>query len=222
MSNTKKIAAISGASGLVGQELVKLLLDDPDYKEVISFSRKPLGIKSSKLTEFVGDLLVDGFFEPLLHADDVYCCVGTTRKKTPDLGEYRSIDYGIPVRMAQMGMKGSCLQRFIVISAMGANAEAKMFYPRIKGQMEMALKELNIPHLYILRPSVIDGSRKEIRTGEQLSIKVMNFFKALIPDKYKTIKAEKIALAMWRLSKHDIENTIVESDEVRHLAEAGA
>ncbi|MDZ7846387.1 MAG: hypothetical protein U5L96_06285 [Owenweeksia sp.] len=101
-----KKAAILGASGLVGAELLKKLLAEDSYQEVVAYVRTPLEVEHPKLTEKVGDLLEDTFFDGLA-ADDVFCCIGTTQAKTPDLSTYKNVDYGIPVRAARAGLRGA-------------------------------------------------------------------------------------------------------------------
>lgn len=209
-------AAILGASGLVGSHLLNILLEDPDYDEVIIYARHTLGRDDKKITEVIGNLLDDNFFDKGIPAEDVYCCIGTTQSKTPDLNTYKHIDYGIPVRAAQAGLK-SGMHKFLVISSIGANAKSKMFYTRIKGQMEETLLKMSIPRLHIFRPSMILGKRDEFRFGEKVAKAFLKVFGWAVPAKYKGIKAQKIAEAMHKVAKSIDAKEIYRSAEISRL-----
>lgn len=212
-----RTAAILGGTGLVGQHLLDHLLESANYDEVLSFSRKSLGRQHPKLTQKTGDLLSDDFFGDAIVADDIFCAIGTTQSKTPDLTTYRNIDYGIPVRAATLGLKGG-MRRFLVVSSMGANSASKMFYPKVKGQMEEALEAMQIPHLRILRPSIIAGKRSEFRLGESAAHLGMKLLDPLLPQKYRRIHAKKIAKAMMLLAQMDDNAEVYwESDRIREL-----
>lgn len=198
-----KVAGIIGASGLVGNPLLELLLKDDNYQHIYSFSRKSLNLNNPRLTEVIGTLTEEEFWiENYKFVDVMFCCIGTTRAKTPDLTHYKSIDYGIPIFSAKAGLKGG-LSKYLVISSMGANKKSKTFYSKIKGEMEEALMDLNIPQLSILRPSLILGKRNESRVGESIGVLVFKAFSFLIPSKYKGIEALTIAKALHHLSHQE-------------------
>jgi len=211
-----KTAIILGASGLVGSHLLPMLLDDLSYDKVVAYVRKPLDLKHPKLELRQRDLLEDCAFEDA-RGDDMFCCIGTTQAKTPDLTEYRKIDFGIPVNAARAALKLG-MERCMVISSMGANANSRTFYLRIKGQMEEALKKMSIPELHILRPSLLLGEREEFRSGERLFAFLMKFFRWFIPNRYRAIEAEQVARAMMNLKGQLYSEVVVESDEIRSLA----
>ena len=102
-------------------------------------------------------------------ADEVFCCTGTTSKKTPNKELYKNIDFGIPTKAAQLAKENN-IATFLVISAMGANAKSAIFYNKTKGQMELEVLSKNIANTYILRPSIIGGNRKESRIFEKIGI----------------------------------------------------
>ncbi len=209
-----KKAVVIGATGLVGKHLLEYLLEDDFYSAVTVYARKPLEKENPKLTQIIGDLLDDDFFGDCIEADHTFCCIGTTQSKTPDLSLYKNIDYGIPVRVAQMGLKGG-MDKFLVISSMGANEKSHLFYPRVKGQMEKALRKMGIPHLHIFRPSLILGKRDEFRVGEKLGIFLYKIFGFLIPAKYKGIQATTIARAMQKIAKGNYSQTVYLSHEIQ-------
>lgn len=194
----QKTAIVLGATGLTGRILVKELLNDLRYECVKVFSRNPLGFSHNNLEEFIVDLLVLEKYKAFFKADEVYCCVGTTKAKTPSHEKYTAIDFGIPAMAAKL-CRENRIKTFVVISAIGANTKSRFFYNRVKGLMETAVLNANIPNTYILRPSLILGSRKEQRKAEELATKVTYFCKPLFIGplrKFKPISAHQIAFAM--------------------------
>ncbi len=127
-----KTAIILGATGLTGSILLEILLEDERYETVKLFSRRSVHKKHPKIKEYLGDVLELRDFKKEFYADEVFCCVGTTQKKTPDKKLYRKIDFGIPTIAASLA-KENDIQTFIVISALGANAKSSIFYNRTKG-----------------------------------------------------------------------------------------
>lgn len=212
-------AAILGASGLVGDYLLDILLKDERYTEVISYSRKPLDHEHPKLKQVVGDLLNEEFYADGIKADHVYCCIGTTQSKTPDLSTYKAIDYGIPVQAAKAAIPGG-MESFVVISSMGASRKSKTFYLRNKAHMEAALEKLEIEKLRILRPALLTGSRKEVRLGEKFAAVAMKLFNWVLPKKYRSIHGSKVAKAMHRLAFDDTDQVVFQSNEIRKIAQS--
>lgn len=213
----KQRAAILGATGLVGNELLSLLLQDEFYEEVLVIGRSSVQIEHPRLREKIGDLLEEDFFNDPIEAMHVFCCVGTTQSKTSDLSVYKHIDYGIPVKAAQAGLRGG-MQKFLVISSIGANATSKMFYSRTKGQMEEALQKMAIPRLHIFRPSLLLGERDESRWGEKVGKLIIKALGWALPSKYKGIKAITVAKAMHKVAKGVYNQEIIESDKIREIA----
>jgi uncharacterized protein YbjT (DUF2867 family) len=211
-----KTAIILGASGLVGSKLLRLLLEDETYTNVVAYVRKPLELDHEKLEVRERDLLDESAFADA-RCDDLFCCIGTTQAKTPDLTEYRKIDYGIPVNAARSALNLG-MQRCLVISSMGAKVDSRTFYLRVKGQMEEALMKMGISELHILRPSLLLGDREEFRFGERVFAFLMKFFRWFIPKRYRAIEADQVAGAMMKLTGMDYPEVLVESDEIRRLA----
>ncbi len=214
-----KQAVLIGATGLVGQELLSLLLQDDNYSSIVVLARKSTGISHPKLKEQIGDLLDDAFFKEPISGDEIFCCVGTTQSKTPDLATYKHIDFGIPTRAALAGIHGG-INKFLVISSMGANPKSKMFYSRTKGQMEEALSKLNLERLHIFRPSLLVGDRNEVRLGEKAGLVFMKLFGWLVPNKYKGIEADVVAKAMHNVANQETEKRLFDSAEIRQLAKS--
>ena len=215
-----KTAIILGASGLTGQQLLAKLIVDDRYKTIKLFSRKKTENTSSKVIEIVGDLLALENFKEDFTADELFVCIGTTAKKTPDKTQYKNIDFGIPAAAAKLA-KENHIPTFIVVSAMGANAESSVFYNKTKGEMEQAVLSEKIKHTYFLRPSIISGNRNENRPMEKIGIAIFKLLQPLMVGKlkkYRLIEAENIAKAMIYLANEKPELQIIESDKIQEMA----
>ena len=213
----KKTAIILGATGLTGSLLLELLLKDSDYDRVKVFTRHKLTISHPKIEEHVVDLLKLSDQANEFTADVVFCCIGTTKAKTPDKALYRAIDYGIPVEAAKL-CKQNSINYLICISALGANPKSKVFYNQLKGEMERDVLALQIEHTYLLQPSLIVGNRKEKRTGEDFSKHFMKTLGFLIPARYKMIDAETIAQAMLQMARKSSKEQKIPSDRIKSIA----
>ena len=209
----EKIAIILGATGLTASLVLEQLLSDANYGTIKLFSRTPTGISHAKVKEYIGDLLFLESFKEDLTGDELYICIGTTKKKTPNHQQYRKIDLGIPEKAVEI-CKNNGISKVAVVSAIGANAKSSIAYNKIKGEMEHAVLAANIQYAYILRPSFIAGNRKEKRTGEELGVAVFKCFKFLIPKKYRAVKARSIAAKMIELCNSNAPSKIIESNDI--------
>lgn len=217
----KKTAIILGASGLTGGLLLEKLIVDDRYESIKLFSRSRIKGLPNKVKQYIGDLLELEQFKNDFTGDEVYCCIGTTAKKTPDKSLYRDIDYGIPVAAAKLA-KANGINTFLVISAMGANKKSSVFYNRTKGEMEQEVLNQAIPRTSILRPSLIGGERNEQRLLEKIGLVVFKVIQPLFIGplkKYRIINADSIAQAMLNLA-NTTSNTdvIITSNDIEQLA----
>ena len=215
----KKTAIILGASGLTGNLLLNQLIADERYDSIVIFNRKSIGQTHPKVTEFIGDILRLNQFKKEFTGHEVYCCIGTTAKKTPDRSIYRNIDFGIPVAAAQLCAKNK-IDTFLVISAMGANPGSNLFYNKTKGEMEQAVLSKKIPNTYILRPSFIGGDRNENRPGEKIGMAIAKMIQPLLVGKlrkYRLIEPDKIARAMVHLANSKPKSQVLTSDKIEAL-----
>lgn len=212
----KKTAIILGATGLTGGILLEKLLEDDTYDKIKLFSRSSVGLNSPKIEEFIIDMFQLETHSETFKADVVFCCIGTTKSKTPNKDTYKKIDYGIPVAAAKLA-KQNDIKTFIVISALGASENSNVFYNKTKGEMQRDVLLQKIKNTYILQPSLIVGDRNESRFGENLAEVFMKVFGFLIPAKYKMIEAETIAEAMRVLSKDGYSEKIITSDKIKEI-----
>ncbi|WP_417876859.1 NAD(P)H-binding protein [Winogradskyella sediminis] len=216
----KKTAIILGASGLTGGKLLQKLIKDERYASIKLFSRSKMEGLPDKVTQYIGDLLELNQFKAEFTADEVYCCIGTTKEKTPDKTLYKQIDCGIPSAAAKLS-KANGIATFIVISAMGANADSAIFYNKTKGEMEQQVMAQAIEHTYILRPSLIGGDRQERRVLEKIGLVLFKGVQPLLigPLKaYRIVTAETIAQAMLHLANTiKYPEVLIPSDDIQNL-----
>jgi len=202
---------LAGATGLTGEHLLDRLLNEPTVSRVLAPSRRPLA-EHPHLENPVGEL------HSLLPAlggqvDIAYCCLGTTIKQAGSQEAFTAVDKDMVVAF---GARARALgaRHLLVISAVNADPESSIFYSRVKGEMEEALKAQNWPQLTIARPSLLIGERQDQRLVEQLAAPLSK----LIPGKYGGIEALALARALWRLALEEQDGVrIVESDELRRL-----
>jgi uncharacterized protein YbjT (DUF2867 family) len=216
-----KTAIILGATGLTGSLLLQKFLKDNRYTKIKLFSRKPSSFKHSKIEEFIVNLLELEHYKSDFTADEVFCCIGTTNAKTPDKIVYHQIDFGIPVTAAKLS-KDNEISTFIVVSALGADANSRVFYNKTKGEMEDAVLINGIDNTYILQPSLIGGQRDEKRGGESMAKAFMTFLNPLLIGslkKYRSINPETIADSMIWLANNNYASGRVSSEVIKQLSQ---
>lgn len=213
----KKTAIILGATGLTGGHLLNLFLKDDRYEKIKLFSRSSVGFSNPKIEEYLIDLFELEKHKKNFQADEVFCCIGTTKAKTPDDETYRKIDYGIPFSAAKL-CKENNINTYIVISAMGANPDSKVFYNKTKGEMERDVIKQNIQNTFILQPGLISGKRDEKRLGESIAKFLFNILNPLIPKKYRSISPETIAKSMVVIANQGFSNTRIKNQTIKEIA----
>ncbi|WGQ07591.1 oxidoreductase [Pedobacter gandavensis] len=219
----KKKAIILGASGLIGTSLLTQLLDSPDYTAVLVLVRKKLNREHPKLEQLVVDFDHLNDYGSEIQGNVVFCCLGTTKSKTPDVEQYRKIDYLYPLDAAAIAQANGASQ-YHLVSSMGANPNSSIFYSRTKGETERDLQSIPFKSIHIYRPSLLDGDRQEHRPAEGLMIGLMRFLNPIMLGalrKYRSIKVENVALAMLKMSLTTKEGVFIyPSDEIEKIATA--
>jgi uncharacterized protein YbjT (DUF2867 family) len=190
-----KTALIAGSTGLIGRQLLTLLLATNRYDKVIALTRHDLNMNHPKLVELHVDFSVLDQYADKLVGDDVFCCLGTTMAKAKTKERFYTVDFTYALRIAVASMLGGAKQ-FFLVSALGANKNASVFYNRVKGEVEEAVSNLGFETLHILRPSLLLGPRGEQRSAEDAAKFVYKWFGFLIPQKYKGIESSQVARAM--------------------------
>ena len=195
-----RTALVAGASGLVGGLLLDALLESPLYREVCSLGRRPVSQQHPKLTQRTVDFArLDA--EALPASDEAFCCLGTTLKKAGSQEAFRAVDHDAVLAFARAARKAGA-RRFLVVTALGADAGSRVFYNRVKGEAEEALKGVGFETLVILRPSLLLGDRAESRPGERAAIVVSKALAPLLrPFGGRPIEARTVARAMLWLAR---------------------
>ncbi|MBM7621473.1 uncharacterized protein YbjT (DUF2867 family) [Bacillus tianshenii] len=219
MNNTKS-AMILGSTGLIGRNLTNEILENSEYRSICTMVRRPTNLSHPKLKEVVIDFsrLSDNASE--FQVDEVFICLGTTRKQAGSKGSFKKVDYDYVVEAAMLA-KAQGVQRIAVVSAIGADSQSRFFYSRIKGQMEEAVSSIGIPSTYFFRPSLLLGERKEVRPGEKMGEWLGKVVQPILIGKlgrYRSIEGEKVAKAMVAFMKNSKKGVhFVESDLIQKI-----
>jgi uncharacterized protein YbjT (DUF2867 family) len=202
-----KTALIAGGSGLIGSQLLELLLGDDRYSNIIAITRNELP-HHSKLTQLYIPFEKLDELNTQSKIDDVFCCLGTTMAKAKSKENFYKVDFHYPLMLARHGLKQGAKQ-FLLVSALGANKKASIFYNRVKGEVEEAVATVGFDTVHFLRPSLLVGPRKEERSGEDAAKFFYKIFGFLIPKKYKSIESIKVAKAMIHFASQSQQGVFV-------------
>ncbi len=210
-----KTALVAGGSGLVGSEILKLLIQSSAFDRIKIIARKPLGTNNEKVSEIIVDFDELNHFSQRLSADVIFCCLGTTIRTAGSQENFRKVDYTYCFELAKAA-KTQGAKEFILVSSLGADSNSANFYLRTKGEIENAIAALNFDSFCILRPSMLLGNRKESRAGEtvgKIFMQATGFLFAGPLKKYKAIEAETVARCMLELAKNPEKGKLIfESD----------
>jgi len=189
-------AVIAGASGLVGQHILQTLLADETVSEVHALGRRGLAIKHPKLIVHRVDFKA---LSPLPPVDEVYLALGTTIRDAGSQASFRAVDFDANLAVAHAALAAGA-KRIALISAAGANAGSRMFYNRVKGELEDALAELETDALLIARPSLLLGDRVALgqkpRLAEKLTAAVFRLLGRFMPIGLRPVEAQRVAYAL--------------------------
>lgn len=194
------IALVAGASGLVGAQLLPLLLDDPYYTKVVAVTRRPLEQLHPKLENVVMDFEKLEAYDTALTGDHVYCCLGTTIKKVKTKEAFRRVDHDYPVMIGKAALENGA-SKYLLVSALGADKHSRIFYNRVKGEVESIVAGLGYKSVHIFRPSFLEGDRDEHRSAEKAAATFFRYLGFLVPLAYKPVKASAVAAAMLYFGK---------------------
>ena len=214
-----KTALVFGSSGLIGNELLNIIVQNNNYNHIKLFVRSIPKKNNSKLEIIQTDFINLEKHKDSIVGDDCFFCIGTTRKETPDKNEYRRIEHDIPTNVARIAKLNS-VDSFIYVSSLGANSSSSSFYLKNKGQVEEELNNLNFGKLVVIRPSILLGKRKRYRLGESVGKYVMKklsiFFLASF-KKYKPIQAHHVAKAMVIIAQNNYQKIFFESNQLEEI-----
>ncbi|WP_036386867.1 NAD-dependent dehydratase [Microvirgula aerodenitrificans] len=194
MKTTQRLLLV-GVTGLVGRHVLDLALADMRVASVVSPVRRPLTLNHSKLSspQVDFDCLDQG--APWWDADAVICTLGTTMKVAGSQAAFRRVDHDYPLAVARLA-HGFGTPTYVLNSAIGADANSRFFYNRVKGELERELTSEGFASLTFVRPGVIEGKREEFRLGERILVSALRLTRALLPLRWRPNPAPKIARAL--------------------------
>lgn len=193
-------ALVIGATGATGKDLVKQLLNDKDFEEVDIFVRKPLPVENEKLTTHIIDFDKPEEWKNFVKGDVAFSCLGTTLKDAGSKESQRKVDFDYQYEFAKAAKENN-VDDYILVSAYGSNPKSKIFYSKMKGELEEAVKKLHFNKITIFKPGMLERKDSE-RTGEVLGSRVIKFANKLgLFESQKPIPTDILAKAMINSSK---------------------
>lgn len=218
----ERIALVVGATGLVGSACVAELLASERYSKVLVVARRKLNLNDAKLSTIIANFDELDAVAEQLKAHDVYYCLGTTIKKAGSQAMFRKIDYDYTLSIAKIVLQNGA-EQFLLVSSLGADAKSSIFYSKVKGELENALKKMPFGALHIFQPSILLGNRHESRTGEGIGQRVAVWLAPLMVGalrKYRGITGVDVARAMVSTALQNKKGIYTYlSDEVQAIAD---
>jgi uncharacterized protein YbjT (DUF2867 family) len=212
-----------GSSGLIGSQLLDLLIKDERIGTIILPVRREPAITHAKLRVMVVDFSqASAYAEMVRGSECVFCAIGTTNKKVSgDKDAYRKVDFDIPVNAARAAASEGCYS-FVLVSAVGANPDNNAnFYLKLKGVTEEAVAKEHIPQVVFMRPSILLGPRSESRMGESIAKAISAAVSPLLfgsARKYRAIQARDVAGAMLAATRKLSKGMhVMEYDEMKKM-----
>ena len=215
-----KTALIIGSTGLIGSELLKILLESAEYASVVTFVKRDAGVKHPKLTQHIIDFDKPETYKELVVGHDFFCTIGTTIKKAGSKKAFRKVDFEYPRQFAAFALQNKVPQ-YLIISSLGADAKSGNFYLKTKGEIQDFLKDCNFESVAVLQPSLLLGNRTEFRFGEKVGafvMKLVSFAFVGKLKKYKAIHGNTVAKALYHLAQKNTKGFhIYESDVIQEI-----
>lgn len=219
MTGSGPTAIVAGATGLVGTALLARLCADHDYARVVALARRPPAAVDARLEcrqarfdaldEVLGDLRGA--------RPDVYCCLGTTIAKAGSQAAFRAVDFDAVVALARWA-KAAQARRFVLVSAMGADAASRVFYNRVKGEAEDAVRRDGPASVVVLRPGLLDGPRAEFRLGERIGLALTRPLRGILPAALRPVHADDVAAAMVEAARAQAPKPVIPSAAIQGAA----
>ena len=212
-----KKAIVIGGTGMVGLQLVKQLIEDEKYDEIISLVRHSSGIGNPKLQEKIINFDQPESWSNLVTGDVLFSTLGTTIAQAKTKDAQFKVDYTYQFIVAETAAKNG-VETYVLISSAGANSKSRVFYTNMKGKLEDAVRALSFKQITIIRPGQLAGNRAEKRKSEKIALSIMYFINKLgLLKRYKPIQAYQVAQAMINAAENK-NSGIYSLDKVFELA----
>lgn len=210
-SAAPRSALILGATGLVGAECLRQFAESDRFTRVVALTRRPLSSPLPRVETHIADFERLDEAAEYFRVSHIVCALGTTIKKAGTQEAFRRVDHDLPLAAARLGLREGA-RHFLLVSALGASARSRMFYSRVKGEVEDDIRALAYRSVTIVRPSLLLGERGEFRLGEAVG----KVFAGLIPGRYRPVHARDVAAALLAAAAEDRPGVrVVESEEIR-------
>jgi uncharacterized protein YbjT (DUF2867 family) len=211
-SYINRTVLLAGATGLVGRECLRLLVDDEKVEEVRALVRRPLHLDKAnpRVRECMTDFNLLHAHPDWFQVDWVFCALGTTMRNAGSREAFRQVDYEYPLTIARIALAHGATH-LLLVSAMGADSGSDAFYYRVKGELEDAVRTLGYQSVTIARPSLLLGERAEWRLGEEVAKRLM----WLLPPRWHPVHASQVASSLVRAAHAPVfgvrilENTVL-------------
>lgn len=215
MNDTARSVLVLGATGLVGSEIVRQLLADQTVSRIVAVTRRAFEpvYADHRLRSAVVDLDRLSDIGDAFQVDQIFCALGTTIKQAGSQDAFRHVDFEIPLAAAHLGLDHG-VKDFLLVSALGASAKSRVFYNRVKGELEDALRTLPFRSVTIARPSLLIGPRLKRRVGEEVGRRLG----WLAPGRYRPVRASRVAAALVAAARRPEPGMrIIESNEIQRF-----
>ena len=212
-----KKAVVIGGTGMVGAQLIKLLLENPDFSEVVSLVRRASGVVHPKLKEQIIDFDKPEEWVNFVAGDVLFSTLGTILAQAKTKEAQFKVDFTYQFAVAEIAAQNG-IPVYILVSSAGADSKSAVFYSNMKGKLDDAVKALPFRFISILRPGQLDGERIENRTSEKMALSVVYALNKIgILRKYRPIQAIDVAKAMINAVEKQT-SAIYTLNEVHELA----
>lgn len=219
MTRSTRTAVIAGATGLVGSALLQRLLASRDDQRIVALVRREIERGDARLQtrparfDALDSVLAD-IEGPAL---DVYCCLGTTIAKAGSQAAFRAVDFDAVLALARWA-KAARARRFLLVSAIGADAASRVFYNRVKGEAEDAVRRGGPASVVVLRPGLLDGPRAEFRLGERIGLALTRPLRGVLPAALRPVHADDVAAAMVEAARAQAPQPVIPSAAIQGAA----
>lgn len=220
-ASSSRTALLAGATGLIGGQILQALLVDPDVAKVHVLGRRPLGISHPKLQVDVVDF---SRLPALEEVGETYLALGTTIKVAGSQQAFRAVDFDANLAVAKAAVAAGA-HRVGLVSAVGANAQSSVFYNRVKGELEDALKAMSLSALVIAQPALLLGNRKALnqpaRFGEEFAAPILKLISPILPRNFRPVQSSAVAQSLVKTLPTAKGLVVLSSDELSRIGGVG-